>query len=159
MGGGWREGAIYILKKWGSVTDSDPRVSGCVVGEGGGEGGRGAAYHIRQVHNRLGEVAGEDHRLPHLLELPREVGKKGRLPWASPPRVPLSLGTYQLVVVDDNQFYILGLAVHRGVAPADLEGGWALGISPLHVWAQGQTMGRLVGGGAFWSPVRDSARP
>lgn len=116
-----------------------------MAGEGGGEGSRGAAYHICQVHNRLGEVAGEDHRLPHLLELPREVGKKVRLPWASPPRVPLSLGTYQLVVVDNNQLYILGLAVHRGVAPADLEGGWALGISPLHVWAD------LSGGGILVS--------
>lgn len=76
-----------------------------------------------------------------------EAGKKAKLPWASPPRVPLNLGTYQLVVVDHNQFYILGLAVHCGVAPADLEGGWALGISPLHVWAHGQTMGRLVGRG------------
>lgn len=39
------------------------------------------------------------------------------------PGSPLSPGTYQLVVIDYNQLHILGLAVHCGVAPADLEGG------------------------------------
>lgn len=77
-------------------------------------------------------------------------GKKARLPWAPSPG-PLSPRTYQLVVVDHNQLYILGLAVHCGVAPADLEGGWALGISPLHVCTHGQTMGRLVGRGILVS--------
>lgn len=47
----------------------------CVVGHWGrgnrGRSGKGreAAHHIRQVHNGLGKVAGEDHRLAHLLKL------------------------------------------------------------------------------------------
>lgn len=80
-------------------------------------------------------------------------GKKARPPWAPPPRVlPLSPGTYQLVVVDHNQLYILGLAVHCWVAPADLEGGWHLESVPSMVWTHGQTMGRLVGRGHYGLP-------
>lgn len=62
-----------------------------------------------------------------------------------PPRVAPRLRTYQLVVVDHNQLHILGLTVHSRVAPADLGGGWALGISPLHAQHRGQAMGRLGG--------------
>ena len=57
---------------------------------------------------------------------------------------PLCLGTYQLVVIDHNQLHVLGLTVHCRVAPADLGGGWALGISSLHVWSScRQTLERL----------------
>lgn len=38
------------------------------------------------------------------------------------PVVP-SLGTYQLVVIDNDQLHVLRLTVHCRVAPADL-GGW-----------------------------------
>lgn len=39
------------------------------------------------------------------------------------------------MVIDHNQLHVLGLTVHCRVAPADLGGGWALGISSLHVWS------------------------
>lgn len=117
-----------------------------VAGGGFGVRGRGrrAAHHIGQVHHGLGKVAGEDHGLSHLLKLEEERWRARLLP-ASPPRVARSLGTYQLVVVDHNQLHILGLTVHCRVAPADLGGGWALGISPLHAWRHGQAMDRLRG--------------
>lgn len=62
---------------------------------------------------------------------------------APPPRVAPRLGTYQLVVIDHDQLHILGLTVHCRVAPADLGGGWALGISPLPAWHCGRAMDRL----------------
>lgn len=103
------------------------------------------AHHICQVHHGLGKVAGEDHRLAHLLELggKRVGGGPGCL--GPPPRVAPQLGTYQLVVVDHDQLHVLGLTVDGRVAPADLGSGWALGISPLHAQGLGQAMGRVRG--------------
>lgn len=87
-----------------------------VLGREGVE--RRAAHHIRQVHHGLGKVAGEDHGLSHLLKLEEEGGGPGRF-WPLLPHRP-GPGTYQLVVVDDDQLHILGLTVHGRVAPADL---------------------------------------
>lgn len=47
----------------------------------------------------------------------------GGLPLTLLPRCPGGGGTHQLVVVDDNELHILGLAVHGRVGPAGLRGG------------------------------------
>ena len=70
---------------------------------------------------------------------------EGQAASGPPPRVAPRLGTYQLVVVDHDQLHVLGLTVDGRVAPADLGGGWALGISPLHAQGLGQAMGRVRG--------------
>ena len=62
-------------------------------GVGGGRRGKGregrAAHHICQVHHGLGKVAGEDHRLSHLLKLGEKRVGGGRVCFQ--PLLPKSL--------------------------------------------------------------------
>lgn len=74
-GQGWGRASVCL-----SLSEADraptpqahPKpMCGGALGQGQQRSGKGreAAHHIRQVHNGLGEVAGEDHRLAHLLKL------------------------------------------------------------------------------------------
>lgn len=146
---GWRRASACLSRKWGSEAEGTLQSSpqACVQRSrgGGGEGREGrwlttSARFTTDLAKLL--VRTTDWRICSNWE-EREWAEgqpPGLFRQGPPPGVVPRLGTYQLVVVDHDQLHILGLTVHGRVAPADLGGGWALGIGPLHAWHWGQAM-------------------
>lgn len=154
---GWRRASVCLFRKWGSEAERAlPSSPQACVQQASGEGGEGreggwlttSARFTTDLAKLL--VRTTDWRICSNWE--EREWEEGQAALGPPPRIAPRLGTYQLVVVDHDQLHVLGLTVHGRVAPADLGGGWALGISPLQARRRGQAMGRL-GGAALQSGI------